>query len=157
MTADRTGERTRKIQEIITRQTIGTQAELVAELRRRGIRVTQATVSRDIRHLGVVKIPAGRGQTRYGLPNAMREPSPNAAEHLASVFNEFATDVEAALDLILVKTVSGGAQPVAQAIDDMRWADVAGTVAGDDTIIVVPRSRRAAPGIRRRLRHLVPR
>jgi transcriptional regulator of arginine metabolism len=61
-----------------------------------------------------------------------------------------------ALDLILVKTVSGGAPPVAQAIDDMRWADVAGTVAGEDTIIVVPRSRRAAQGLRRRLRPLVP-
>jgi transcriptional regulator of arginine metabolism len=155
MTADRTAERTRKIREIITQQTIGTQAELVAALRRRGIRVTQATVSRDIRHLGVLKIRAGRGQPRYGLPDAAREPPPNAAEHLASVFNEFATGLELALDLILVKTVSGGADPVAQAIDDMRWADVAGTVAGEDTIIVVPRSRHAAQGLRRRLRQLV--
>jgi len=157
MTADRTAERTRRIREIITQHAIGTQADLVAALRRRGIRVTQATVSRDIRHLGVVKIHAGRGQPRYGLPAAVREPSPNTAEHLASVFTEFATGVELALDLILVKTVSGGAPPVAQAIDDMRWADVAGTVAGEDTIIVVPRSRRAAQGLRRRLRVLVPR
>ncbi len=157
MTADRTAERTRRIREIITQQAIGTQADLVAALRRRGIRVTQATVSRDIRHLGVVKIHAGRSQPRYGLPDAVREPSPNSAEHLASVFTEFATGVELALDLILVKTVSGGAPPVAQAIDDMRWADVAGTVAGEDTIIVVPRSRRAAQGLRRRLRPLVPR
>ena len=157
MTADRTADRTRTIREIITKQSIGTQAELVAALRRRGIRVTQATVSRDIRHLGVVKIHADRGQPRYGLPDTAREPPPNAAEHLASVFNEFATGVELALDLILVKTVSGGAQPVAQAIDDMRWADVAGTVAGEDTIIVVPRSRRASPSLRRRLHLLVPR
>ncbi len=157
MTVERTTERTRTIREIITRQSIGTQAELVAALRRRGIRVTQATVSRDIRHLGVVKIHAGSNQPRYGLPDAAREPPPHAAEHLAGVFNEFATGVELALDLILVKTVSGGAPPVAQAIDDMRWADVAGTVAGEDTIIVVPRSRRAAQGLRRRLQSLVPR
>jgi transcriptional regulator of arginine metabolism len=157
MTADRTADRTRKIREIITRQSIGTQADLVAALRRHGIRVTQATVSRDIRHLGVVKIHAGGGQSRYGLPDAAHEPPPNAAERLASVCSEFATGVESALDLILVKTVSGGAPPVAQAIDDMRWADVAGTVAGEDTIIVVPRSRRASQNVRRRLQQLVPR
>lgn len=157
MTAIRTVERTRKIREIITRQSIGTQAELVAALRREGIRVTQATVSRDIRQLGVVKIPAGGRQSRYGLPDTPREPPASAAQHLASVCTEFATGAEQALDLILVKTVSGGADPVAQAIDDVRWKDVAGTVAGEDTIILVPRSRRVARSILRRLRALIPR
>jgi transcriptional regulator of arginine metabolism len=129
----------------------------VAALRREGIRVTQATVSRDIRRLGLVKVHAARGQSRYGLPDAVREPSADAAQHLRSVCTEFATGVESALDLILVKTAPGGAQPVARAIDDMRWPDVAGTVAGDDTLIVIPRSRHAAQHVRHRLQQLVPR
>lgn len=155
MAKDGTADRTRKIRQLIAQQMIETQADLVAELRRRGVRVTQATVSRDIKRLGLVKVPSPHGRYRYAPPGATVEPSPGAAQRLRGAFAEYVTSVESALDLILVKTEPGGAQPVAQAIDDMRWPDVAGTVAGEDTIILVPRSRRAASSVLRRLQSLL--
>lgn len=154
---DGTADRTRKIRQIITQQSIETQTDLVAALRRGGIRVTQATVSRDMKRLGLVKVPASNGRYRYALPGAAPSPAPEAAGHLRGVFAEFVTGVESALDLILVKTDPGGAQPVAQAIDDMRWPDVAGTVAGEDTILLVVRTRSAVRAVRERLHRLVPR
>lgn len=155
MAKDGTAARTRKIRQLIAQEMIETQADLVAELRRRGVRVTQATVSRDIKRLGLVKVPSPRGRYRYAPPGAIADPSPGAAQRMRGAFAEYVTSVESALDLILVKTEPGGAQPVAQAIDDMRWPDVAGTVAGEDTIILVPRSRRAARAVLQRLQSLL--
>lgn len=150
-------ERLRKIRQVITQQIVTTQDELAALLRRGGIRVTQATISRDIKHLGLVKIPSSDGHYRYALPGATPEPPPEAAQRLRTAFMEFANAVERGSDLILVKTVPGGASPVAEAIDDMHWSDVAGTVAGENTIIVVPRSRGAARAVLQRLTQLLPR
>ncbi len=156
MGKDGTADRTRKIRKLIAAQRIETQADLVAELRRQGVRVTQATVSRDIKRLGLVKVPSSNGRYRYAAPGTAVDPSPDAAQRLRGAFAEYVTSVESALELILVKTEPGGAQPVAQAIDDMRWADVAGTVAGEDTIILVPRSRHASRSILQRLERLLP-
>jgi transcriptional regulator of arginine metabolism len=148
--------RTRTILRLIERIPIQTQDDLVAALRREGIAVTQATVSRDIKRLGLVKVPGRDGAYRYALPDAARTaPAPRAQEHLGSVLREFARSVDPALDLVLVKTVPGGAAPVAQAIDDAQWAEIAGTLAGEDTIIVVPRRRTAQRIIARRLRDLL--
>ncbi len=152
-----TGERTRRIRKIVTGQIVETQADLVAALRRHRIHVTQATISRDIKRLGLVKVPAAEGRYRYALPGVTPEPGPEAAQRLRSVCEEFATSVERGLDLILVKTVPGGASPVAEAIDDMRWPEVAGTVAGENTIILVPKSRRAVGAVLRRLQDALPR
>ena len=154
---DGTGDRTGKIRKIVTQDHIETQTGLVAALRREGIRVTQATVSRDMKRLGLVKVPTQSGRYRYALPGAAPEPTPDAAHRLRSVFEEFAVAVERGLDLVLVKTVPGGASPVAEAIDDMRWPEVAGTVAGENTIIVVPRRRGAAREVMARLHRLVSR
>lgn len=153
---DSTAERTRKIREIVTTRSVETQADLVAALRQQRIRVTQATISRDIKRLGLVKAPAADGRYRYVLPGAAREPTPEAAQRLRGVFEEFALSVERGSDLVLVKTVPGGASPVAEAIDDMRWPEVAGTVAGENTIIVVPRSRRAIGVVLHRLHDAFP-
>lgn len=148
-------ERTAQIRRIIERQRIETQEELVRALRAQGTVVTQATVSRDIRRLGLVKVPAADGRLRY----APAEASPRLRDprRLPGVMAEFGRDVMVALDLILVKTVPGGAPPVAQAIDDARWPDLAGTLAGEDTIIVVPRDRRSTRAAAARLRMLLPR
>jgi len=154
---DGTADRTRKIRKIVTRHHIATQTDLVAALRREGIRVTQATVSRDMKRLGLIKIPAPNGRYRYALPGTAPEPPRDAALRLRSAFAEFAVAVERGLDLVLVKTVPGGASPVAEAIDEMRWPDVAGTVAGENTVIIVPRRRRAARAVMARLHRMVPR
>lgn len=151
----RTDARNRKILLVIARTPIRTQEELVAALRREGIAVTQATVSRDIKRLGLVKVPAADRGYRYAQPAARPSPPPRAAEHLAAVMREFATAVEPALDLLLVKTVPGGASPVAQAIDDARWPEVAGTLAGEDTIIVVPYRKAQQRTVAGRLRKLL--
>jgi len=146
--------RSRTIRRIIREEAIATQQELVRALRRRGIVVTQATVSRDIQRLGLVKVPGPRG-ARYALPAAPPPPTMDP-QRFRGVMEEFAREVTVALGLILVKTVRGGAAPVAQAIDDIGWPDVAGTVAGEDTIIVVPRRRGVTRAVARRLRASLP-
>jgi len=156
MVVDRpAAERTRLIRRLVQDGRVETQRALVRALRRRGIAVTQATVSRDIKRLGLVKVP-DNGHYRYALPGTTAPRGPKAEQHLRGVMTEFAREVLTALDLILVKTVPGGAAPVAQAIDDARWDEVAGTLAGEDTIIVVPRLRSASGALARRLRALLP-
>lgn len=150
-----TGNRTQLIRAIIRDERIGTQHDLVRALRRRGIDVTQATVSRDIKRMRLAKVPAGDGRYRYALPDTSQPAAPDALRFRA-VAEEFAREVVVALDLVLVKTVPGGAAPVAQAIDDMRWPDIAGTLAGEDTIIVVPRTRTGTSSVARRLRAMLP-
>ena len=147
--------RSRMIRRIIREESIATQYDLVRALRRHGIAVTQATVSRDIKRLGLVKVPAAGGPPRYALPLDAPAP-PMDPQRMRAVMEEFAREVVVALDLVLVKTVRGGASPVAQAIDDIGWPDVAGTLAGEDTIIVVPRHRAATRTVARRLRELLP-
>lgn len=150
----RGGDRTQLIRRLIQDQPIRTQDELVRTLRRHGVAVTQATISRDIKRLGLVKVP-DNGHYRYALPGTPVQPGPDAALHLRGVMSEFAREVLVALDLVLVKTVPGGAAPVAQAIDDVRWDDVAGTLAGEDTILVIPRARTGARALSARLAALV--
>ncbi|MDR5694684.1 MAG: arginine repressor [Armatimonadota bacterium] len=148
-------KRERLILEILRRQPVGTQAELVRQLRRMGMKVTQATVSRDLRRLGVVKVRTDQGGYRY-LP--LEEPLPpprEAQDRLVRSFQEFVTEVDFGVDLVLVKTLTGRANAVAAAIDEVRWPDVAGTVAGDDTIIVVPRTKAAQRKVLERLRKLL--
>lgn len=148
-------ERARLIRRLVQAERIETQLGLVRALSRHGVSVTQATVSRDIKRLGLVKIPDG-AHYRYALPGTPTHPRPEAAQHLRGVMGEFGREVLSALDLILVKTVPGGAAPVAQAIDDVGWGEVAGTLAGEDTIIIVPRVRSAAREITERLTALLP-
>jgi len=151
----RTSRRTQKILQIVQQTPVATQAELVRALRRAGVDVTQATVSRDIKRLGLVKVPVNGTRYRYAMPDTMPAPGPDAERRLRNAFEEFAKAVEIALDLILVKTTRGGASPVAQAIDDMRYSDVAGTLAGEDTIIVVPQRKAATRRVAARLSTLL--
>ena len=110
---DQTAGRIRKIREIVRRGSVPTQEDLVRALRRDGIEVTQATISRDVKRLGLVKVLDGSGRYRYALPEAASSDSRplSTAQRLQSVFDEFVIDVVAALGLILVKTQPGGAPP----------------------------------------------
>ena len=109
------------------------QDDLRRELDKRGFQVTQATLSRDIHRLGLVKMPQG-----YTLPapNGSGIPGPSARA-LERLFREFVRDVREAQNLLVVKTAVGSAQPVAVAWDAQSWPEVVGTVAGDDTILVI--------------------
>lgn len=136
-------DRERRIREIIGQQPVETQEELVDLLRTRGMGVTQATVSRDIKRLGLVKVPWTDGRFHYVLPE---RPSPaDVLRRLQHAVTEYVLSAEAGEDLVVVHTLTGRANAVAAAIDEMQWEDVVGTVAGDDTILVVPR-RRAVRG-----------
>ncbi len=132
---------------------MGTQEELAGALRQQGLAVTQATVSRDIKRLGLVKAPAGDGRSRYAIPD---RPSPvDVRRRLRQAATEYVLSIDAGEDLVVIHTLTGRANAVAAAIDDMRWDDVVGTLAGDDTILVVPRRRAARDSLVLRFRRLV--
>src|SRR5690348_15661407 len=136
-------ERERRIREILGRHAVETQDDLVDRLRREGLGVTQATVSRDIKRLGLVKVPLSGGRSQYVAPV---RPSPaDVLRRLQHAATEYVLSVDAGEDLIVIHTLTGRANAVAAAIDEMQWPDVVGTIAGDDTILIVPR-RRAVRG-----------
>ncbi len=148
--------RDRRILEIIAQRPITTQDELVAALRGAGIKVTQATVSRDIKRLGLVKIADGNGAYRYQAPEAAT-PRASGAEIQAGLrraVRDYVTDVDEGSGLVVVKTSTGSAGVVAEAIDEIAWPEVVGTVAGDNAIIVVLRRPTDRAAILDRLRAL---
>ena len=132
-------ERARRIIEIIGKRPITTQADLVDALRAGGIEVTQATVSRDVKRLGLVKVPGGDGAYRYQAPETIHPRATVVQARLRLAVAEFVTSIEEGSGLILVKTTMGSAGAVGEAIDEAAWPEIAGTVAGDNTILVIPR------------------
>jgi len=147
--------RARLILDIITQRPIGTQDDLVEALRSTGIEVTQATVSRDIRRLGLIKVPAGGGAYRYQAPGTVRPQAREVEGRLRRAFDDYVESIDEGSGLILVKTASGSAGTVAEAIDEMNWKEVVGTVAGDNTIIIVPRRPAMRAAVLARLRGLL--
>lgn len=144
--------RQRKIVEILHRQEISTQADLAHVLRKAGFPVTQATVSRDVKELGLVK--AADGQVLRYLPPG--EQSAGLTEdRLRRLFRDYVWEVEANEGLVVVKTLPGAAQGVASALDSARWLEILGTVAGDDTIFIAVRSREVVGEVRNRLTELM--
>lgn len=144
-------ERHEAILRIVRDQSIGTQEQLAAVLRQSGFEVTQATVSRDIRELGLIKVPAPEGGYRYAVPP---RPLPiDALGRAQRTFSEYVTDLRYSGNLLLVKTLPGGAHIVAAALDGLDLDEVVGTVAGDDAVLVVVTDgrERPAPGAVTRL------
>lgn len=139
------------ILELVKRGPVPSQDELRRELAKHGYLVTQATLSRDIHNLGLVKMPQG-----YTLPQRGNGGGPQpAVPALERLFREFVRDVREAQNLLVVKTAVGSAQPVAVAWDIESWPDVVGTVAGDDTILVICPDKRAAHRVATRLRGML--
>ena len=135
--------------DLLRTEQVETQEDLRRKLARRGIHVTQATVSRDIEEIGLVKTRAG-----YRLPEAA-EPIAPPPPTLTIVLKEFLTDVRQASNLVVLKTRPGNAHSVAVALDANPWEEVVGTVAGDDTIFIATSSSRDAEAIRKKIRALV--
>jgi transcriptional regulator of arginine metabolism len=134
-----------QIVELLQTEEVATQEELRRKLARRGIHVTQATVSRDIEDLGLVKTRAG-----YRLPQ-VTEPKTLPQPTLAVVLKEFLTEARSAVNLVVVKTRPGNAHSVAVALDAEPWEEVVGTVAGDDTIFIATSNARTAEVIRKKI------
>ncbi len=150
MTETGKAARHRAIERIVASAAVRTQEELQARLGSDGIRVSQSTLSRDIREIGLVKRPGPGGETMYALPSS----GGREARALGRLLPDLLLGVEPAGQLVVVRTLVGAAQPVAAALDAAGWPEVAGTVAGDDTVLVVLRSPRGAMDVADRLRRL---
>ncbi len=133
--------RQREIMSLIGDYEIETQEELLDALKERGFKVTQATISRDMREMGLVKVTGTGGKYKYAMPH--REENAISAK-FKGLLAETVEKVDRAGNITVVKTFSGMAQGVAAAIDSMGRDDVVGSVAGDDTIIIVMRTNEAA-------------
>lgn len=126
-----------KIIDLINRYDIETQEELAERLNQEGFAVTQATVSRDIRELKLTKISLNGGKQKYAV---MHTHSTDMDEKYLRVLKDGFVSMDMAQNILVVKTVSGMAMAVAAAIDAMHWPEVAGSIAGDDTIMCAIRS-----------------
>jgi transcriptional regulator of arginine metabolism len=126
-----------KIIELINTYQIGTQEELAEYLNREGFKVTQATVSRDIRDLKLTKVPAENGRQRYAVH---QENEPQMSERYIRVLREGFVSMDMAQNILVIKTVSGMAMAVGASIDALNWNEVVGCIAGDDTIMCAIRS-----------------
>lgn len=143
--------RQEKILEIIESEEIETQEELANRLRERGYKVTQATVSRDIKELRLIKISGRRNTYRYARPGR-HEAITN--DRMIRLLTDSTVDIDYAGQMVVVKTLSGSANVAAEAIDNMNWKEVLGTIAGDNTIFVAVRSENDAAEIASRIRKL---
>ena len=144
-------KRQNEIIEIISTADIETQEELAAALRERGYPITQATVSRDIRELRLIKVTSKSGGYKYAKP-VRHEVA--VSERLTRILADSLIHVEAAANLIVVKTLSGSANVAAEALDNLGWAEIIGTIAGDNTIFIAAKSNDEADNITARIRKM---
>jgi len=123
------------ILELIAGNDVGSHEQLRKLLERRGVSVTQATLSRDLRELGLVRLPGDNG-ARYALPEKPGDTIPSLKTLLPQLFSS----IDGVGELIVLHTLASGAQPVSEAIDAAGWREIPGTVAGENTILVICRS-----------------
>lgn len=154
-TTDMKFQRHNAIRELVAHALVANQDELRRKLRRRGFEVTQATLSRDIHELRLTKGPGG-----YSLPNGngngagqhvIDDTPPSAGEMMES----FGLSVRHAMNQVVLRTTMGGAQPMAAALDREGWSEVVGTIAGDDTVLVICPDAKRAQDIEARLRKML--
>lgn len=137
------------IKNIIDRQIIETQEDLAEALRQERIKVTQATVSRDIKEMMLIKVPTGDGRYRYAYP--MNNTVIFTEERMQRLFQDTVLGCDYSENIVVLKTLPGGANTVASALDHANWPEVLGTVAGDDNIFIIVKPKEAAPEVTQRL------
>lgn len=147
-------ERQRLIASVVQRSAIGTQQELIDALAAAGCRVTQATASRDIRELKLEKIRDPLGRIRYVLPGRERRVDPKQTLH--SLLAQFGREAVAAANLVVVRSEIGSAPAIARALDQLDHAEIVGTIAGDDTCLVIAKDERRARALARELSESIP-
>lgn len=144
-------ERQAAILDLVERHTVGSQEDLRRLLLAKGMDVTQATLSRDLRDLGVARVPMEDGG-RYVLPGSLVTDDDNPL--LGNLLPQLFSRIDGVGELIVLHTVRSGAQPIAEAIDQEEFEEVLGTIAGDDTILIVTRSAQARLALTARLLEL---
>lgn len=135
------GNRQDAILSLIEKENIGTQEELMLKLNKMGYKVTQATVSRDIKSLKLVKTPSANGQYKY---TAVKNNSENIADKYRSILSHSVLSVDFAMNMVVIKCYSGMANAAAAALDGLVSEKIVGSLAGDDTVFVVCRTPDAA-------------
>jgi transcriptional regulator of arginine metabolism len=139
-----------QILKLLAGQPVASQDQLRRQLGHLGVRVTQATLSRDLRELRLVKTAEGyRPLATAGGEEAASLPT------LEHALKEFLLDMRPAQNMLVLKTPPGGAQPLAAAVDAEHWKEVAGTLAGDDTVLIVSTSRSASSAIQKRVEEML--
>jgi transcriptional regulator of arginine metabolism len=145
--------RQRLIEELVENEFISTQAEIAEHLNNRGIRVTQATISRDVNELRLVRLPAGNGQHRYrSTPLAAQE---DVMGELSQRFKLFVRDLDRGEHTIVITTDEGHASGIAYVIDKLDRDEIVGTLAGQNTILVIARSSQDAEEVLREFEELL--
>jgi transcriptional regulator of arginine metabolism len=139
-----------QILKLLTGQPVASQDELRRQLGHLGVRVTQATLSRDLRELRLVNTSAG-----YRPLAAAAAQETSSLPALARALKEFLLDIRAAQNMLVLKTPPSGAQPLAAAVDAEHWKEVAGTLAGDDTVLVICSSRSACNTVHKRVEEML--
>ncbi len=137
------------ILDLVHTQPLASQEDLRRSLAKHGFRVTQATLSRDVHELGLIKMPEG-----YVLHPGQVSPEP-ARPTAARIIREFVTGVREAQNLLVLKTAVGSAQPVAASLDAEAWPEVLGTVAGDDTVLLISSDKKLAHRLALRIREML--
>ena len=140
------------ILEIIESKDIETQEELAEELKSRNIKVTQATVSRDIKELRLLKVLADGGKYKYATVERAEK---GMNDRFIRILSESVMSIESAGNLIVIKTITASASAASEAIDSMKWPEVLGTIAGDNTILIIARSESVVESLMQRFDTLI--
>lgn len=142
--------RHRAIRDLVDGRPVRTQQELATALRERGFRTTQATISRDVAELGLVK-ESRAGIQAYALPPRLAEAEASGEDRLRRLLHDLPAEIRESGLILVVRTLPGSAHAIAAALDRARWPEVAGSVAGDDTVFIALTDRPALKRVRRRL------
>jgi len=140
------------IREIVGKQSIQTQEELAEALRAHGMLVTQATVSRDIKEMHLLKVLADDGNYRYAT---MEKGNQGMNDRLIRMLADSVVEINSVNNLIVIRTLPGSAHVAAEAVDSLKWTELLGTIAGDNTILVIVRSNDEVETIVRRFRSII--
>lgn len=145
--------RQQQIRDLLGTREIATQHELAAALRERGFRATQATVSRDVAEMGLIKL-SRNGTRHYSLPPRSGPPETSGDERLALILRDLPIEVRPSGLMLIIRAVPGSAHAIAAALDRTGWPEVAGSIAGDDTVFIACSDRKALDRVRARLMQL---
>ena len=146
--------RQQQIRDLVNSRPIRTQHELAAALRDRGFRATQATVSRDVAEMGLIKVSRNDAERAYSLPARSGQPETSADERLALILRDMPVTVRTAGLLLIVHGAPGAAHPIAAALDRTGWPEIAGSLAGDDTVFIACANRASLDRLHKRLARL---
>ncbi len=141
-----------KIKELIQKYEIDTQEELAARLNEAGFRVTQATVSRDIRALKMTKVAGKNGKSHYAI---LKEFPEELGDKYTRVLHDALMSIDQGQNIIVIHTVPGMAMGVAAALDALKWEEILGSIAGDDTVMCAARNTEQAASVVKRLKSIL--